>query len=315
VELLRLAGFQDDAGEGGADAGLFFCGDPSPLVAFGRVREALRGVVEDLSAAAPAAGSSASSSSARPSSNGTAGNGWLRGAHNEARAQRRRRVAELTEQRLGDPRAFRQKAEARGAVNRAVGGKYPSAPSQAPAQATQRRSQHFTLADVDRLRVADEIKNTPSYAEEYRSSVQGGPAHDFGTLVARSYDPQLIARQALDGTNRYRASKGLAPCRWHDGIAKIAAEHAAQMASGAAPFNHDGFDARVRAFPVAHRSAGENLALNSGVANVAEAAVDGWIKSPGHEKNLRGSFNLCGIGVARSSNGTFYLTQLFAQAA
>eukprot|EP00812_Abedinium_dasypus_P015537 NODE_9170_length_351_cov_243.486486.p2 GENE.NODE_9170_length_351_cov_243.486486~~NODE_9170_length_351_cov_243.486486.p2 ORF type:complete len:62 (+),score=14.95 NODE_9170_length_351_cov_243.486486:3-188(+) len=59
---------------------------------------------------------------------------------------------------------------------------------------------------------------------------------------------------------------------------------------------------------------GENLALNSGVASVAQTAVDGWIKSPGHEKNLRGRYNLCGIGTARSANGTFYLTQLFALA-
>ena len=106
----------------------------------------------------------------------------------------------------------------------------------------------------------------------------------------RAKDPELIARQALDGTNRYRASKagnisgpfqqiklthsegpeqnpmnvdlflvpkmltppmptektwvislcrveGLPPLRWNNGIARIAREHAEQMASGAAPFS------------------------------------------------------------------------------
>jgi len=170
------------------------------------------------------------------------------------------------------------------------------------------------MADVERMRIQDEIAGMPIYAEEYQRSRHSTPVSSYGALVARSYDPELIGRQAIDGTNRYRASKGLSPLRWHDGIAKIARQHAEQMALGAMPFSHDGFDERVRAFPVVHRGAGENLALNKGVTDVAAVAVEGWIKSPGHEKNLRGAFNLCGIGAARSPDGTFYLTQLFAHA-
>jgi len=162
------------------------------------------------------------------------------------------------------------------------------------------------------MRVQSEIDGMPSYAQEYQRGQRS--AASYGEMVSRSYDPELIARQAMDGTNGYRASKGLAPLRWHDGIAKIAREHAEQMARGEMPFSHDGFNARVSRFPVAHRAAGENLALNSGVADVAGCAMDGWIKSPGHEANLRGHWNLCSIGVARSSNGTFFLTQLFANA-
>jgi uncharacterized protein YkwD len=162
------------------------------------------------------------------------------------------------------------------------------------------------------MRVDEEIANTPSYADEYVRAKHNEPVHDISSLVFRSYDPELLARKALDLTNRYRASKGLTPCRWHEGIARIAADHASHMASGRATFSHDGFDERVKAFPLVHRSAAENLAYNKGVSNVAETAVDGWIKSPGHEKNLRGAFNLCGIGVAQASDGSFYLTQLFA---
>ena len=72
-----------------------------------------------------------------------------------------------------------------------------------------------------------------------------------------------------------------------------------------------GFDARCRRFPP-NRAAGENLAMNSGVYDVAKCAVDGWINSPGHRKNLLGAFDVCGIGVARSGTGQFYLTQLLA---
>jgi uncharacterized protein YkwD len=225
---------------------------------------------------------------------------------------RRDRTAALTEQRLRNPAQFRQEALARGAANAANGGIIPKRARVPTPPTASRQSRHFNLADIERMRVADEIAGTTNYAAEYQSAMQSSPARDYGTLVSRGYDPQLISRQALDGTNRYRASKSLPPCRWHDGIAQIAAEHAASMASGAAPFSHDGFNARVSRFPVAQRGAGENLALNSGVSNVAETAVNGWIKSPGHEKNLRGNWNVCGIGTARAANGTFYITQLFA---
>jgi uncharacterized protein YkwD len=148
------------------------------------------------------------------------------------------------------------------------------------------------------MRIDEEIANTPSYAEEYVRAKHSEPVHDISALVLRSYDPELLARKALDLTNRYRASKGLPPCQWHPGIARIAAEHASQMASGRATFSHDGFDARVRAFPIVHRAAAENLAYNKGVSTVAETAVDGWIKSPGHEKNLR-ALSICVALVLR----------------
>lgn len=298
LELLRLAGFVDDAADGGEEDKALTYFDDAP--SFLRVREALQALVELLPADSvqPTPPPAARARSARPAPAGGA---------------RQQRVAELTERRLQDPQGFRQDALARGAANSAIGGYLPM-PAGAPA-AVVRRAQHFTLADIERIRVADEIASRPNYAEEYRQRAHAAPARDYSTLVQRSYDPELIAREALDATNQYRASKGMPPCRWHAQIARIAAQHAASMASGAAPFSHDGFDQRVAAFPVAHRSAAENLALNKGIANVAQAAVDGWITSPGHEANLRGKFNLCGIGVARSANGTFYLTQLFALAA
>jgi len=306
VALLLHAGFHEDSPDG--EAVLVFNQDPkSP--AFARIQQALQAAAESL-LLPDSAEAQAPKSAAVPRRVPAAS------SLDPERELRRQRVAALTEQRLQDPRGFREDtARRRRAANRVVGGAVQQRPPTAEGSAQPaRRAQHFTLSDVDRLRVQEEISNTPNYAEEYRQTNQATPAGNYSLLVARSYDPELLARQALDGTNRYRASQGLVPLRWHDGIARIARIHAEQMASGQATFSHDGFDARVRAYPVAHRSAAENLALNSGVSDVAGAAVEGWIKSPGHERNLRGAFNLCGIGVARSSNGTFYLTQLFANA-
>jgi uncharacterized protein YkwD len=298
VDFLRIAGFQDDPGENEDDRGMVFCGDHSESSAFGRARDAIHGVAEHLS------GMQQPPKAALPSG---------QGLHTSAREMRRDRTAALTEQRLRNPNQFRHEALTRGAANKANGGVI--AKKRRPAEQTevvpQRQSRHFNLSDIERMRIDDEIAGTSNYAEEYRRNKHSEPARDYSTLVSRSYDGELISRQALDGTNRYRASKGLPPCRWHAGIACIAAEHAASMASGAAPFSHDGFNARVSRFP-AQRGAGENLALSSGISDVAGTAVDGWIKSPGHEKNLRGNWNVCGIGTARSANGTFYTTQLFA---
>lgn len=48
-----------------------------------------------------------------------------------------------------------------------------------------------------------------------------------------------------------------------------------------------------------------------GVSEVAKVAVNGWIESPGHCKNLLGNFTYCGIGVYMNHEGKYYLTQLF----
>jgi uncharacterized protein YkwD len=293
LKILQLAGFTEEIDSHG-EVIFVFIGDAKTSAAFEFIFESLEGVWDTLNESDKVINSCPETKSDSLDT------------ENE-----RQRIADLTEQRLRDPRGFRDAAWQRGRANRASGGGIRMRTA-ALRPSSSRRSQHFTLADVERMRVDEEIANTPSYADEYVRAKHNEPVHDISSLVFRSYDPELLARKALDLTNRYRASKGLSPCRWHEGIARIAADHASQMASGRATFSHDGFDARVKAFPVVHRSAAENLAYNKGVSNVAETAVDGWIKSPGHEKNLRGAFNLCGIGVAQASDGSFYLTQLFA---
>ena len=42
-------------------------------------------------------------------------------------------------------------------------------------------------------------------------------------------------------------------------------------------------------------------------------AVDGWIKSDGHRKNIESQFNLTGIAIAKNAKGEYYFTQLFVR--
>jgi len=170
---------------------------------------------------------------------------------------------------------------------------------------------HFDLRDIEQMRVDDAIKGMRMYASEYDQ--QQRQSQTYSDLISRMYDPQYIGRKALDNTNIFRAQQNMPPMKWNQALADIAAEHAGQMARGEMPFSHQDFNKRVDRYPFPHMSAAENLAYNAGVSDVAGVAVDGWIKSPGHRRNLLGAFDQCGLGVARSCTGEFYLTQLFAR--
>ena len=47
--------------------------------------------------------------------------------------------------------------------------------------------------------------------------------------------------------------------------------------------------------------------------SIAENAVNGWINSPGHRKNLLSNTNSCAIATYRTASGAYYLTQMFAR--
>jgi uncharacterized protein YkwD len=58
---------------------------------------------------------------------------------------------------------------------------------------------------------------------------------------------------------------------------------------------------------------GENIAMNSGYKDPVPQAVAGWMKSPGHRRNiLDGDFTESGIGIARVGKRV-YFTQVFAR--
>ena len=60
------------------------------------------------------------------------------------------------------------------------------------------------------------------------------------------------------------------------------------------------------------RMIGENLFMCKGYKKFSDIAVKGWMRSPGHRANiLEQDFNQTGIGVARSNDGTIFITQIF----
>lgn len=122
-----------------------------------------------------------------------------------------------------------------------------------------------------------------------------------------------LERAIHEQVNKYRQSQNLPPLTLNSAITQQSRLHSQAMASGKVPFSHQGFEQRVNAIEksVSYRSAGENVAYNQGYKDPATQAVQGWLKSPGHLKNIRGNFNLTGIGVAQNSKGEYYFTQIF----
>ena len=113
--------------------------------------------------------------------------------------------------------------------------------------------------------------------------------------------------------NEYRLEQNDRPLALDPLLSRLAREHSEAMAAGRRPFGHDGFDARASAARMsAVRLLAENVATNNySAAAVAENAVEGWIGSPGHLRNMRGAFELSGVGIARAADGYYFITQLY----
>ena len=99
--------------------------------------------------------------------------------------------------------------------------------------------------------------------------------------------------QVLTAINRVRTSRGLAPLRLSKGLGAAADAHSRAMVRGGF-FAHESADGsafwkRVERFYPPQRfrtwSAGENLLWYSPTLDAA-AAVEMWMKSPGHRRNL-----------------------------
>jgi len=105
------------------------------------------------------------------------------------------------------------------------------------------------------------------------------------------------------------------PVRWNETLEKAAARHAADMAANDY-FSHTGRDGATPAQRVAragyrYRMTGENIA--SGQVS-PEAAIAGWIKSPGHCANLmNGAYTEMGVSFSVNAASTMgvYWVQLF----
>jgi uncharacterized protein YkwD len=112
--------------------------------------------------------------------------------------------------------------------------------------------------------------------------------------------------------NLYRQSLDLPPLVIDPIVSAQAKAHSEEMAR-TGTFGHDGFNRRADtvAQTIAYRSAAENVATSRGYSRPDLIAIQGWIESPGHHRNMIGRYDLTGIGVATNAKGEYYFTQIF----
>lgn len=124
-------------------------------------------------------------------------------------------------------------------------------------------------------------------------------------------DTSTMAKAVLYYVNEHRQSMGLPPLQLSATLCDIARSHSINMAHGAVPFSHDGFEQRVaeawKLMPP-QGPAAENIA--EGVTS-ARAVVDLWLHSAGHRRNIEGNYTIMGLGIATNEKGTVYFTQMF----
>lgn len=111
--------------------------------------------------------------------------------------------------------------------------------------------------------------------------------------LAAAADSSYVTQMAT-GVNAYRARSALPALTLDPGISAIAAAHSEDMAR-AGKLGHDGFARRVEAsgLPMCVENVGWNYPS-------AQAQLDAWRNSPGHDRNLRDRrAERMGIGVAK----------------
>ncbi|MBE8970215.1 CAP domain-containing protein [Nostocales cyanobacterium LEGE 12452] len=141
--------------------------------------------------------------------------------------------------------------------------------------------------------------------------VPSNVSNNTNQVAANSMDTAAIEQSIFNQINNYRVSQGLPALTRNSAIDNQVRLHSKNMANGTVSFGHSGFSERLNATGVAYRGAAENVAYNQGYSDPATKAVQGWLKSPGHLANIRGNYNLTGIGVAKNSQGAIYFTQIF----
>lgn len=130
---------------------------------------------------------------------------------------------------------------------------------------------------------------------------------DFGNEEFEIYE--------LINSRRYKSR--LQELDWDNDLAEMARRYSEDMARGNF-FSH--YDKRGRTIVDRAQNfgirgwaeIGENLFFCEGYDNFSNLAVNGWLKSGSHKKNmLNPQWTTTGIGIAADRSGRIYITQVF----
>ncbi|MEZ5307580.1 MAG: CAP domain-containing protein [Pyrinomonadaceae bacterium] len=125
------------------------------------------------------------------------------------------------------------------------------------------------------------------------------------------------AKTIFQKVNAERKAKGLSALRWHEDLAKVAYKYSRKMAREGffSHYDSDGNSVVERAEDEGIKNwtkIGENLFTSEGFLDPETIAVEGWMKSKSHRKNiLDKEWTDTGVGVYQTGENEFYVTQVF----
>jgi uncharacterized protein YkwD len=142
-------------------------------------------------------------------------------------------------------------------------------------------------------------------------------AAETASNVSTPSSLMAVERKTFNLINDERERRGLRPLDWSDDAARLARLHSRNMAQYHF-FSHRGLDGlmvdnRAEQMGIFNwRAIGENIAFNRGYEHPVELTVEKWLESPSHKSNmLNREWVETGVGVAISSDGSYYFTQVF----
>jgi len=153
-------------------------------------------------------------------------------------------------------------------------------------------------------------------ASRQQQPVRPQMQHGAYTRPAAAVAANSLERQAFDLINAARAKNRLPPLAWDGDLCRVARAHSENMGRRNF-FDHEAPDGsslldRVNASGIVWRSLGENIAYNQGQVDPVRVAVEQWMKLPKHLGNImRGKYTHTAVGIARTTDGRVYLTQIF----
>lgn len=153
------------------------------------------------------------------------------------------------------------------------------------------------------------------YAEGFNFLVEPLLAEKESFTVSLFDDEDEIFELINKERRRYR----LGSLGWNDKLAKIARNYSKKMAKESffSHYDREGksitdrvLEGKVNGW----RKVGENLFYLQGYRDYSSFVVKGWMRSPGHRRNiLDQNYTATGIGIAESRSGEIYITQVFMQ--
>jgi uncharacterized protein YkwD len=128
---------------------------------------------------------------------------------------------------------------------------------------------------------------------------------------AINYMYSLSELEALASINLYRVSIGLNELEQNNYISYESEEHNDYMIKNNA-VNHNDFITRSENIMkvLGAKRVAENIAYNY---KTIQGALDAWIKSPRHKKNIEGDFTHFGISIRENAEGKKYYTNIFVK--